>query len=83
VHIYAEAVKRAGTTEVNAVVKALERTDYVSTSGRVVFTNTHDLRYGTGYVRWLQVQWQKDGKRAIVWPKDKADGELVSPPWMK
>ena len=33
VHIYAEAVKRAGTTETNAVVKALEQTDYVSTSG--------------------------------------------------
>ena len=83
VHVYAEAVKRAGTTETNAVVKALEQTDYVSTSGRIVFTNTHDLRYGTGYVRWLQVQWQQDGKRAIVWPKEKADGQLVNPPWIK
>lgn len=82
VHIYAEAVKRAGTTETNAVVKALEQTDYMSTSGRIVFTQNHEMRYGTGYVRWLQVQWQKDGKRAIVWPKEKADGELINPPWI-
>ena len=75
-------MKRAGTVETNAVIKALEQTDYVSTSGRIVFTNNHEIRYGTGYVRWLQVQWQKDGKRVIVWPKDKANGELVNPPWM-
>jgi branched-chain amino acid transport system substrate-binding protein len=83
VHLYAEAVKRAGTTETQAIVKALEQTDYVSTSGRIVFTNTHDVRYGPGYVRWLHVQWQKDGNRVIVWPKDKATGDLINPAWMQ
>jgi branched-chain amino acid transport system substrate-binding protein len=83
VHVYAEAVKRAGTTETNALVKALEKTDYVSTSGRIVFTESHDVRYGPGYVRWLHVQWQKDGNRVIVWPKDKATGDLINPPWMQ
>ena len=83
VHLYAEAVKRAGTTEAGALVKALEQTSFESTSGRIVFTDTHDVRYGPGYVRWLHVQWQKDGKRAIVWPKDKADGDLINPAWMQ
>ncbi len=82
-HAYADAVKRAGTTETDAVIKALEATEIETTIGKLAFTKSHDVRYGPGYVRWLHVQWQKDGKRAIVWPKDKADGDLVPPPWMK
>src|SRR5215470_6618104 len=34
-HIYAEAVKRAGTTATDAVIKELEKTDYVAPAGRV------------------------------------------------
>jgi branched-chain amino acid transport system substrate-binding protein len=83
VYVYAEAVKRAGTVETNAVIKALEQTDYPSTNGRIVFTKSHDATFGQGYVRWLHVQWQKDGKRVIVWPKDKADGDLINPAWIK
>ena len=65
-----------------ALMQLLPRAAKV-TSGRIVFTNTHDVRYGPGYVRWLHVQWQKDGKRVIVWPKDKADGDLIKPDWIK
>jgi branched-chain amino acid transport system substrate-binding protein len=41
IHLYAEAVARAKSVEVGAVVKELEKTDFVGTSGRLVFDQTH------------------------------------------
>jgi hypothetical protein len=29
------------------------------------------------------VQWQHDGERAVVWPKDKVNGKFILPPWVK
>jgi len=71
-HILKEAIERAGTLEADAVVIELEKTDYVGTSGRVVFTgrdteNPHDVIYGPGYVTGLATQWQ-DGEMKAIWP---------------
>lgn len=82
VYIYAEAVKRAGGTGTDAVIKALEKTDYVGVRGRVVFDDSHDVKDGPGYVNELFVQWQQGGKRVVVWPKELANGKMIEPPWM-
>ncbi len=82
VHIYAEAVKRAGDTDTDKVIKELEKTDYVGVRGRVQFDATHDVKDGPGFVNLLFVQWQDKGQRIVVWPKELATGKMIDPPWL-
>ena len=82
VYIYAAAVTRAGSTDADAVIKALEKTDYVGVRGRVQFDDSHDVKDGPGFVNLLFVQWQENGERVVVWPKDVANGKMINPPWI-
>lgn len=82
IKIYAEAVTRAKTTQTDAVIKELEKTNFQGTGGRIVFDEAHDIKYGTEYVVPVMVQWQDGGKRAVVWPKEKATGKPILPPWL-
>jgi branched-chain amino acid transport system substrate-binding protein len=82
VHIYAEAVARAGSADTDQVIKELEKTDYVGVRGRVQFDATHDVKDGPGFVNLLFVQWQDKGERVVVWPKELTTGAMVSPPWL-
>ena len=82
VHIYADAVKRANSIEANAVIKELEKTDHVGIAGKLVFDELHDVKTGPGMQNLLFVQWQKNGERVVVWPKEAATGPMISPPWM-
>jgi branched-chain amino acid transport system substrate-binding protein len=81
-HIYADAVKRAGSTAPDAVIKELEKTDYVAPQGRVQFDDRHDVKDGPGFVNELFVQWQADGQRTVVWPKEVSTGKMINPPWL-
>jgi branched-chain amino acid transport system substrate-binding protein len=83
VHIYAEAAERAKSTATDAVIKELEKTDYVGVAGRVVFDENHDVKAGPGFINVLFAQWQEDGKREIVCPKEIATGKTILPPWMQ
>jgi branched-chain amino acid transport system substrate-binding protein len=83
VHIYAEAVTRAKSVEPEAVIKELEKTDYVGIPGRIVFDELHDVKSGPGFVNFLFAQWQENGDRTVVWPKEVASGKMISPPWMQ
>ena len=72
VYIMADAIHRAGGTDPDKLVAALEATDYTGTVGRMTFFGkddpfAHALRYGPGYVSGLFVQWH-DGKQVPVWP---------------
>ena len=72
VYIIADAIHRAGGTDPDKLVSALEKTDYTGTVGRMTFFGkddpfTHALRYGPGYVSGLFVQWH-DGKQVPTWP---------------
>ncbi len=87
VFIIADAVKRAGGTDPDKIVTAMEGTDYVGTVGRVQFFGkddpfTHALKYGVDNVSGLVVQWQ-DGKQVAVWPKAVATGALRFPSFIK
>jgi branched-chain amino acid transport system substrate-binding protein len=87
VYYIADAVKRAGSTEADKLVDALEKTDWIGTIGRVQFYGkddqfTHSLKYGKGLLTGLMLQWQ-DGKQVSVWPKEVAKGQLKFPSFIK
>jgi branched-chain amino acid transport system substrate-binding protein len=87
VYMIADAVKRAGSTDSDKLVAALEKTDYTGTIGRVVFkpkgdAHPHALMTGKGYITGLMLQWQ-DGKQVNVWPKELAKGTLKFPSFVK
>lgn len=87
VYFIADAVKRAGSTDADKMVAALEKTDWEGTIGRVQFYGkddefTHSIKYGKGLITGLILQWQ-DGKQVSVWPKEVAKGELKFPDFIK
>jgi branched-chain amino acid transport system substrate-binding protein len=85
-YIYAEAVKRAGTTDANAVVKELEKTSYVGVPGTIEFDDTHDVKPGTPTFKGpalLFAQWREGCKREVVQPKEMRTAEFVYPAWIK
>jgi branched-chain amino acid transport system substrate-binding protein len=87
VYYLADAFKRAGSTDSDKLVDALEKTDYVGTIGRIQFKgkdtpNPHALKVGPGTVTGLMLQWQ-DGKQANLWPANVANGKLKFPKFIK
>ncbi|TYL72823.1 ABC transporter substrate-binding protein [Bradyrhizobium cytisi] len=87
VYYIADAVKRAGSTDADKLVEALEKTDWEGTIGRVQFYGkddpfTHSIKYGKGLITGLMLQWQ-DGKQSAVWPKDVAKVDIKFPSFIK
>lgn len=76
--IVAEAIKRAGTLESEALIKALEATKYESPLGDTfVFIKTMGINHQAGANPKL-MQWQ-GGKIKIIWPWEFATGKLIYP----
>lgn len=67
VYILKEAVERAGTVDTDAVIVELEKTDFTSAAGRIVFDEAHDIIWGPDYVTAVGIQWQ-GGELLGVWP---------------
>jgi branched-chain amino acid transport system substrate-binding protein len=87
VYMIVDAIHRAGSTDGEKLVAAMEKTDYVGTIGRVVFLpkgdpHVHGLKTGEGYITGLMLQWQ-DGKQLNLWPKNLANGQLKFPAFIK
>src|SRR5665213_1603219 len=87
VYYLADAIHRAGSTDSDKVVDALEKTDWVGTIGRVQFTpkdspHPHALKTGKGFITGLMLQWQ-DGKQVNLWPQDVSNGKLKFPSFIK
>jgi len=87
VYFIADAVKRAGSTEADKLVDALEKTDWVGTIGRVQFYGkddpfTHSIKYGKGLITGLMLQWQ-EGQQVAVWPPEIAKAKLKFPSFIK
>jgi branched-chain amino acid transport system substrate-binding protein len=87
VYMIADAVRRAGSTDPDKMVDALEKTDWEGTIGRIQFYGkedqfTHGLRYGKGFITGLVSQW-RDGKQVPVWPKEVASGKIEFPSFIK
>ena len=84
VYYIADAIHRAGGTDPEKMVEALEKTDWQGTVGRVAFfgkddASTHAMKYGPEYVSGLLVQWQ-NGKQVPVWPAAVANGNTLKFP---
>jgi branched-chain amino acid transport system substrate-binding protein len=87
VYYIADAVKRAGSTDADKLVAALETTDWEGTIGRVQFYGkddpfTHSIKYGKSLITGLMLQWQ-GGKQSAVWPKDVAKVDIKFPSFIK
>jgi len=87
VYYIADAISRAGSTDSDKLVDAMEKTDYVGTIGRVQFKgkdspNPHALKVGPDTITGLMLQWQ-DGKQVNLWPAGVANGKLKFPKFIK
>ncbi len=87
IHVIANAIKAAGSTNPDKMVAAIEKTNYVGVLGRIEFYGrdniyTHSLKYGPGLVTGSDIQWQ-NGKQVTVWPRDAAQGKIIFPAFVK
>jgi branched-chain amino acid transport system substrate-binding protein len=87
VYYIADAILRAGSTDGDKLVAALESTDYVGTIGRVQFLpngdpHVHGLKTGVGLITGLFLQWQ-NGQQVNLWPASLAKGKLAFPSFIK
>ena len=84
VYYICDAIHRAGGTDPEKMVDALEKTDWVGTVGRIQFfgkddPSTHAMKYGKDNVSGLFVQWQ-GGKQVPVWPAAVSGGNTLKFP---
>ena len=87
VYMWADAIKRAGSTDPDKMVEAMEKTDYVGTIGRINFLPkenvfAHGMKIGPGYIEGLMVQWHT-GNMVTVWPSKAATAKMVFPAFIK
>jgi len=82
VYILVDAIRRAGSLDSDALVKALEATDHVGVSGRIKFSKRHDPEAGPEFVPFTYIQWNK-GEMVTVWPPTMKTGEMLMPAWIK
>jgi len=91
--ILPDALRRAGTTETEALIKALETTNVETSLARhFVFTSSHDLMVGgdspnnpaEDYVLVAVFQWQANKTQVLVKPEQlmkEAGATFKYPPW--
>jgi len=90
--ILPDAIRRAETTETEAVIKALEASSVeTSMAGRFVFTSSHDILVGEAgigelseqYMLYIVCQWQ-NGVQVPIFPdalRTAAGATYKYPPW--
>ncbi len=78
VYIVADAIKLAGTTETNALIKALEATKYASPLGQVITFAPSNIIKHQGVKNQKILQWQK-GRQEVIWPFESATAKPVYP----
>jgi branched-chain amino acid transport system substrate-binding protein len=86
VYIMASAIERAKSVDPDAVVSALEKTDLSGVVGRIRFGKDHQVIYGYDpkeTALGCGFQWEKPGKRVVIFPEVVAEGKIELPPYMK
>jgi len=86
VYILKEAIERAGSTDPDAIVAELEKTDRIGVMGRVKYDEGHQAIYGFDPKETCVssvFQWTADGKRSIVFPASIAEGKIQLPAGLK
>ncbi len=67
VYVVAEAIQRAGTLEKQALITALEATNYASPLGETLTFTPSKLIAHQGFRNQKILQWQ-DGQQQVIWP---------------
>lgn len=78
VFVLAEAIKRAGSVDADAIVAQLEKTDMEGAIGKIAFNKSHQVVYGedpTKAAASLAFQW-RNGKRVVVYPESAAESQI-------
>jgi branched-chain amino acid transport system substrate-binding protein len=81
VYVLADAIRRAGTVQADALVAALEKTALDGAIGRITFNKNHQVVYGDDPSQTavsLAFQW-RGGKRVVVYPESAAQGPIELP----
>ncbi len=86
-YVLSNAIRKAKTTNPDALVKALEATNYIGVIGHIEFHGkesplAHGLKFGPGYVTGVMFQWQH-GKLETVWPNNAATSKVILPSFVK
>jgi len=87
VYYIVDAIKRAGSTDPDKMVAALEKTNWEGTVGRIQFYGkdnefTHAMKYGTNYVSGVEIQWQ-NGQQVCIWPSSLCHAQIKFPGFVK
>jgi branched-chain amino acid transport system substrate-binding protein len=79
-----EAIKRAGSTDKEKLIAAMEKTDYNSPMGRMTFKKSEEGGLHQAIDEQIITQWQS-GVSYVVYPASKATGKLIypTPDWKK
>ena len=83
VHLYAQAVAKAGSTDPDKVIAALEQTSYEGIAGLIEFDEMHDVKAGGKHPNLLFAQWRDQCKREVVFPPQVRTADPILPPWLK
>lgn len=71
-YILKQGAERAGSLNTNALVAAIEKTDYKSITGRYVFQglndpSPHQFIFGPNHYTMMLIQW-RNGEKMVIWP---------------
>ena len=78
VYIVAEAIERAGTLEVEALIEAMEATAYESPLGETITFGPSNVIQHQGIRGQKILQWQ-NGVQEVIWPFEYQTAEPVYP----
>ena len=83
VHMYAEAVAKAGSTDPDKVIPVLEQASYEGIAGQIEFDEMHDVKAGGKNPNLLFAQWRENCEREVVFPPQLKTADPILPPWLK
>jgi branched-chain amino acid transport system substrate-binding protein len=76
------AIERSKSVGADAVVEAMETTDYEGVMGRWVFDKaSHHSKSGPGFRQFAMMQWQSGGKACVIWPEENKTCDMILPSW--
>jgi len=73
-----DAIKRAGSTDKEKLIAAMEKTDYNSPMGKMTFKKSEEGGLHQAIDEQIITQWQS-GVSYVVYPASKATGKLLYP----
>lgn len=84
-YVLPAAIEQAGTTETEAVIKALEEIEVETASQKGYrYTSNHDKLFYSEDFMFIFTQWQANGERVIVYPEEimnEIGATYEYPPW--